>query len=143
MASICVRSTPVSWWSGVRMSKRGSLSRGFFLVRGPGSGAAGAGASVATGQPGRAHECAQEAMNLARERAELAYEAGAVALLGDIASSRAPCDMAAAEQHYSSALRVLEDIGMRPFLACCHLRLGTLYGRNGKGQAAREHLATA
>ena len=39
MPSIWVRSTPpVSWCKGVRSSKRGSLSRGFLVTRGGGSG---------------------------------------------------------------------------------------------------------
>ena len=41
MPSIWDRSTPVSWCSGVRTSKRGSLSRGFCRRRAAGSGAGG------------------------------------------------------------------------------------------------------
>jgi hypothetical protein len=32
---------------------------------------------------------------------------------------------------------------MRPLVAHCHLGLGTLYGRTGKREQAREHLSTA
>ncbi len=35
-----------------------------------------------------------------------------------------------------------EELGMRPFLAHCHLSLGELYRRAGNGQQAQEHLAT-
>ncbi len=33
--------------------------------------------------------------------------------------------------------------GYRPFLAHCHLRLGSLYRRTGALDQAREHLSTA
>ena len=45
MPSICERSTPVSWWSGVRRSKRGSLCCGFCRRRAAGSGLGGHGRS--------------------------------------------------------------------------------------------------
>ncbi|HEV8673531.1 MAG TPA: hypothetical protein VGX21_05745 [Methylomirabilota bacterium] len=32
---------------------------------------------------------------------------------------------------------------MRPLVAHCHLGLGTLYGRTGRREHAREHLGTA
>jgi len=32
---------------------------------------------------------------------------------------------------------------MRPLIAHCHLGLGKLYRRTGKGEEAREHLITA
>jgi hypothetical protein len=32
---------------------------------------------------------------------------------------------------------------MRPLAAHCHLGLGKLYGRTGKGEQAREYLTTA
>ena len=37
----------------------------------------------------------------------------------------------------------LEELGMRPLVAHCHLDLGRLYRRTGKHPEASEHLATA
>jgi hypothetical protein len=80
---------------------------------------------------------------LAREREERAYEAFASNLLGDIAASRVPCDFAAAEHHYTEALTVFQAIGVRCWLARCHLGLGALYRKSGKREAAATHLAMA
>ena len=44
MASICVRSTPVSWWSGRANVEAGLVVAGFFVDRGAGKGLGGAGA---------------------------------------------------------------------------------------------------
>jgi hypothetical protein len=40
-------------------------------------------------------------------------------------------------------MSLAEDMGMRPLVAHCHLGLGKLYRRTGKGEQALEHLATA
>jgi hypothetical protein len=48
MPSICERSAPVSWWSGVRRSKRGSLRCGFWRRRGGGRGVGGGGVWAAS-----------------------------------------------------------------------------------------------
>jgi hypothetical protein len=48
-----------------------------------------------------------------------------------------------AKAYYRQALALAEPLGMRPLLAHCHLGLGKLYRRTGKGEQAQEHLATA
>jgi tetratricopeptide (TPR) repeat protein len=90
-----------------------------------------------------AFRCAHESLRLARERAEQGYEAAALELLGDISSSCTPCDFESCSSHYISAMRLLEHIGMRPWLARCHLGLGGLYRRTGQRERAQEHLRTA
>jgi uncharacterized protein HemY len=40
-------------------------------------------------------------------------------------------------------MTLAEELGMRPLVAHCHLDLGDLYRRAGKGQEASAHLATA
>jgi hypothetical protein len=40
-------------------------------------------------------------------------------------------------------LEVRSALGMRPLVAHCHLGLGKLYRRTGKGEQAQEHLTTA
>jgi hypothetical protein len=49
----------------------------------------------------------------------------------------------AARARYRAALALATDLGMRPLAAHCHLGLGTLYRRTGRGEQAREHLAIA
>ena len=100
-------------------------------------------AYVAAGKLEQALERATEALRLARERNERAFEAFAIELLADIAASRIPCDFAEAEASYLDALRRLEVTGPRSWLARCHLSLGTLYRKNGRREAARKHLTMA
>jgi Tetratricopeptide repeat len=47
------------------------------------------------------------------------------------------------EAHYRQSLALAEALGMRPLVAHCHLGLGKLYRRTGKGEQAQEHLTTA
>ena len=39
--------------------------------------------------------------------------------------------------------RTMDELGMRPVAAHCHLGLGKLYARSGKRAQAQEHLTTA
>ena len=48
-----------------------------------------------------------------------------------------------AEAFYGEAMALGDELGMRPLVAHCHRDLGKLYGSDGKGQEAREHLTTA
>ena len=71
------------------------------------------------------------------------FAAHALHLLGDIATHPDRFDAETGEAHYRQALALAEPRGMRPLAAHCHLGLGTLYRRTGKGEQAREHLTTA
>jgi tetratricopeptide (TPR) repeat protein len=71
------------------------------------------------------------------------FMAHAKQLLGDIASHTDRFDSERGEAHYRQALALAEPCGMRPLVAHCHLGLGKLYRRTGKGEEAREHLITA
>jgi tetratricopeptide (TPR) repeat protein len=64
-------------------------------------------------------------------------------LLGRIETEPGRFDAEKGEEHYRRALALLEELGMRPWIAHCHLGLGKLYRRTGKGDEAQEHLATA
>ena len=86
---------------------------------------------------------AQQALTLARAHRERGHEAYALRLLGKIASHRDPAEVEKAETHYRQALALATELGMRPLVAHCHLGLGKLYRRTGKGQQALEHLTTA
>jgi len=86
---------------------------------------------------------AESALELTRERKERGSEAGALWLLGEIASHQDPREVEKADSHYRQAMALAEELGMRPLVAHCHLGLGKLYWRTGKRQEAQEHLSTA
>jgi class 3 adenylate cyclase/tetratricopeptide (TPR) repeat protein len=86
-------------------------------------------------------EFAGRALTLAREGGQRAYEAWTLRLLGEVTARCDPPEHA--DGHYRDALALAEELEMRPLVAHCHLGLGTLYRRRGKGEQAREHLATA
>jgi class 3 adenylate cyclase/tetratricopeptide (TPR) repeat protein len=86
---------------------------------------------------------ASRALTLARNLGERGHEAWALRLLGEIASTRDPPDVATAEGYYGEAFALASDLGMRPLLAHCHLGLGTLYSQMRKLEQARSELATA
>ena len=56
---------------------------------------------------------------------------------------RDPPEVEQAEAYYRQALALADELGMRPFLAHCHLGLGTLYARIGQRQQARAELSAA
>ena len=44
---------------------------------------------------------------------------------------------------YGEAIALADELGMRPFVAHCHLGLAKLYRRTDKHREAHEHLTTA
>jgi tetratricopeptide (TPR) repeat protein len=90
-----------------------------------------------------ARACAERAMRLARERGERGHEAWALRLLGDIVSHQSRPDVATAEAHYSAAMALTNELGMRPLMAHCHRGLGNLYAKTGRQEQARGALSTA
>jgi class 3 adenylate cyclase/tetratricopeptide (TPR) repeat protein len=95
---------------------------------------------------GRLDEAAvqvDQTLNLVRQKGQRAFEAAGRHLVGEIAARAEPCDAAAAERSYGTALSLAEELGMRPLGAHCHLGLGKLYRYTGKRQEAQRHLATA
>ena len=64
-------------------------------------------------------------------------------LLGDIATHPGQFDAVRGENYYRKALAFAGSRGLRPVTAHCHLGLGKLHWRIGKGERAREHLTTA
>jgi tetratricopeptide (TPR) repeat protein len=93
-----------------------------------------------TGDYDEARSHAEEALALTRRLGARASEAYALCLAGDVASAGCAED---AEGYYREALARATELGMRPLVAHCHLGLGTLYRKTGKGAEAREHLNTA
>lgn len=88
-------------------------------------------------------EHAARALTLSRERNERGYQAWIHRLLGEIASRHEPPDLGAAAASYQKALRLAEELGMRPLAAHCHLGLGRLERQTADRQAAEERLSRA
>jgi tetratricopeptide (TPR) repeat protein len=86
---------------------------------------------------------AGRALALARDHKERGYQAWALRLLGEIAAHQDPPEVEQAEALYRQALALAEELGMRPLVAHCHLGLGTLHSRRGRGDQARADLAAA
>jgi tetratricopeptide (TPR) repeat protein len=86
---------------------------------------------------------AGRALALSREYKERGHEAWALQLLGEIAVHQDPPESEPAEAHYQQALSLAEELGMRPLVTHCHLGLGTLHSRIGRGDQARTDLAVA
>jgi tetratricopeptide (TPR) repeat protein len=86
---------------------------------------------------------AGRALDLSRNHKERGHEAYVLRLLGEIAAHRDPSDVEAGKEYYRQAMALADELGMRPLVAHCHLGLGQLCLRTGKGPEAREHLTTA
>jgi tetratricopeptide (TPR) repeat protein len=100
-------------------------------------------ALLLAGRLAEAQALAERALALARERQARGREAYALRLLGEIAAHRESSESVLAEAHYRQALALAEELGMRPLVAHCHLGLGTLYLKLGRGEPARIALSTA
>ncbi len=86
---------------------------------------------------------ARRAHSLALNHGERGHEAWALRLLGEIAARPDPPEIDQAEARYRQALRLAEELGMRPLVAHCRLGLGTLYRKVGCAEQAQAELATA
>ncbi len=79
----------------------------------------------------------------AEYKVRILWEAEACSRPGEIAAHRDPPGIGEAEDHYSQALALAEELGMRPLIAQCHLGLGRLYRRIDNLEQAKRHLTTA
>jgi len=86
---------------------------------------------------------AQRLCDMAIESSPPGYAPYALHLAAEIATHPDRLDAERGEAQYRQALALAEPRGMRPLVAHCHLGLGTLYGRVGKREQAREHLVIA
>ena len=98
---------------------------------------------LADGQNARAQAVAAEALDLARAAGERAHEATAHALLGDVAAGDNPPRPADAFEHYDAAMRLAEQLAMRPLLAEILLGLSRLNAILGEEASAKKHRAAA
>jgi class 3 adenylate cyclase/tetratricopeptide (TPR) repeat protein len=100
-------------------------------------------AYLLAGRLEKAHQCAAQALDLARRYQFRGEQAWALRLLGEIAAHRTPPEVETAETHYRQALALAEALGMRPLQAHCHRSLGTLYAKMDQREPARAELSTA
>jgi tetratricopeptide (TPR) repeat protein len=96
-----------------------------------------------TGRGEEVWQHARQALALARQQQDRGGEAHALHQLGVVQAHADPPDVAPAEAHYQQALALAEELGMRPFVAHCHLGLGRLYHQTGRAEQARAALTTA
>jgi tetratricopeptide (TPR) repeat protein len=102
-----------------------------------------AGALLLARELDRAKQTAERALDLAVESGERGSEALALHVLGDVLLSDPAGNSELAYRQYERAKTIGEELGMRPLVAHCHLGLGKLYWRRGKGDEARGQFATA
>ncbi len=100
-------------------------------------------AQMLAGRLEEAHAHAERALAHARAYQERGNQAYALRLLGEITARREPLEVEEAEAHYQQALTLAEVLGMRPLVAHCHRRLGTLYATTGQREQARAALSAA
>jgi tetratricopeptide (TPR) repeat protein len=95
------------------------------------------------GRLDEAAACARQALAVAREKGQRAFEADSIHIAGEVATAAEPHDWSVAEGHYRAALSLAKELGMRPLVAHCHLGLGKISRRTDKREEAQEHVATA
>jgi predicted ATPase/class 3 adenylate cyclase len=98
---------------------------------------------LVTGQTERALAVTQRALDLALAHKEQGHRAGALRLLGEIASRRDPPDVEKAEACYREAITLAQELRMRPLLARGYLGLSQLYRRTGNRREAEGYLSAA
>jgi class 3 adenylate cyclase/tetratricopeptide (TPR) repeat protein len=98
-------------------------------------------AYLLTGRVSDAAAVAAVALELARDHKERGHEAYALRLLGEVTTQSDT--VAQAETHYRGALRLAQELGMRPLAAHCHWGLARLFRRAHDPIAAQEHAAIA
>ncbi len=102
-----------------------------------------AGVWLSTGRIDDAAQLGRQTLDLARAHKQRGHEVYALRLLGEVAARRDPSDVQEAEAHYRAAMRLANELGMRPLAAHCHLGLGKLYFRTGQRHEAQEHVTIA
>jgi class 3 adenylate cyclase/DNA-binding winged helix-turn-helix (wHTH) protein/tetratricopeptide (TPR) repeat protein len=100
-------------------------------------------AQMLAGHLEEAQALAERALTLACKHQERGNQAYALRLLGDIAARREPLEAAPAVAHYRQALALVEELGMRPLQAHCHLGLGMLYAKIDQREQACAELSIA
>lgn len=95
-------------------------------------------ALLADGQIEQAFERTQYALELARQRSEKGHQAYALYLLGEITLHPDFINERLAENNFLEAIKIAEDLRMRPLLASCYTDLSEYYKSRGDIQKADE-----
>ena len=102
-----------------------------------------AGGLLAAGQPERARQTAQRALDLALAHKERGHQAYALRLLGELAARSDPPDLTRAEKDLTQARTLAEELGMRPLLGRIMLSLGEMHRLAGDHAKAETHIFRA
>jgi class 3 adenylate cyclase/tetratricopeptide (TPR) repeat protein len=86
---------------------------------------------------------ARRALAECRARGEHGYEAWALQLLGRIFAAQEPPDAQQARSHYLDALKLAEELGMRPLVVRCLVGLAQLQARTADVTGASSYRAQA
>jgi tetratricopeptide (TPR) repeat protein len=101
----------------------------------------GAEAYLLLDRPDDAQRLAARAAEFSRKHGTQGYEAEARQVLAQVAMLRT--DFSEAGAQFAEALRIAEELGMRPLIAHCLAGLGRLCLRKGEREQVRTHLTTA
>jgi predicted ATPase/class 3 adenylate cyclase len=88
-----------------------------------------------------AQRCAEEALRLAQQCSERAYEGLSWFLLGAVLGAADASQGAKAEEFLLKGIAIEEEIGARAFSCIGHFLLGQHYANSGRREKALEHLA--
>ena len=86
---------------------------------------------------------ARDALKLARRYHERGPEAWALHLIAASSMEGKSPDQRSAEKLFRDALRLADELGMRPLVAHCHLGIGRLYQRMSRESEAKAELSRA
>jgi DNA-binding NtrC family response regulator/tetratricopeptide (TPR) repeat protein len=100
-------------------------------------------AYLRAGRHDRAEEIGRRGVALARTQHQPSGEAWCLRVLGVVAGTAEPPNVAAAEECLTRARDLATRLGMRPLVAHCHRDLSRLYRRTGKPAEAHELLLAA
>jgi tetratricopeptide (TPR) repeat protein len=145
------------WYAGLAYVRAGHVAEGLALleqIRQPSYAVTGGVAHsmlgawlgeayLAAGRPADALAVTEPALHLAHDHKERGYEAAALRVLADIAARGGAADVATAEERYTAARAIAEELGMRPLAARCALGLGLLHRAAHRRLPARRELTAA
>jgi tetratricopeptide (TPR) repeat protein len=100
-------------------------------------------AHLLSGQISEARQCAEAALQHAREHRERGHEVLALQLLGDVSAREGGTGWGEAEALYEQARTSAISLDMRPLSALCHLRLGDVLLKQSRPESAHGHLTQA
>jgi tetratricopeptide (TPR) repeat protein len=98
---------------------------------------------IDSGDPRRAQSHTEEALRLSQDNNEKWPEGLSRVLLGRALGKVAASDPAEAEQHILRGIGILREVGLKPLVSQCYVRLGEFYADTGQVDKAFEALRKA